>query len=43
MFVVIIVIMSVSFKDRPLEALLSCLMHASHIAGWISRSDREAE
>ena len=39
----IVVILSVSFKDRPLEVYLVMLNAASHIVGRISRSDREAE
>ena len=39
----IVVIPSVSFKDRPLEVYLVMLNAASHIVGRISRSDREAE
>ena len=38
----IIVPLPVSIKDRSLTALLSCWTHAPHLAGRISRSDREA-
>ena len=38
----IVVIPSVSFKDRPLEVYLVMLNAASHIVGRISRFDREA-
>jgi hypothetical protein len=34
---------AVSFKDRFAVRFLVMLNTASHIAGWISRSDREAE
>jgi len=42
MVVLTVVPLLVSIKDRSLTALLSCGTHAPHLAGRISRSDREA-